>query len=209
VKRVAFYYDFVCPYAYIASTQIEAMCARAGAELSFCPMLLGGLLQTIGAPTVPMTTMSAPKLRLNALDMHRWAEHFGVPLSMPPTHPNRTILALRAALAAEGDLPRASKALFSAYWAEGLDLSRPEVVQGALDRAGLDGEALIRRAGEPAIKDALRARTSEAARHGVFGVPTFIVTAPGVEGDLFWGQDRMHFVEKALGGWSVSPGDRP
>jgi 2-hydroxychromene-2-carboxylate isomerase len=207
VKRVDFYYDFSCPYAYLAHTQIEALAARAGAELTWRPMLLGGVFQAIGTPQVPASTMSYAKARLNALDMHRWADHFGVPLVMPETHPNRTVLALRAALAAEADLARASKALFRAYWALGRDVADPSVVREALDEARLDGEALVRRAEDASVKQALRGRTDEAISRGVFGAPTFIITAEGVHGDLFWGQDRLEFVEKALTGWSARPLD--
>lgn len=201
MKRVAFYYDFSCPYAYLGHTQIEALCERAGAALEWRPFLLGGVFRAIGTPDVPALGMPAAKARLNALDMMRWADHWGVPLRMPETHPNRTVLALRAAIAS-GALPRASKAIFAAYWARALDVSRPEVVAGALDGAGLDGAALVRRAEEPAIKDELRRRTGEAIAAGVFGAPAFAVTAPGVDGALFWGQDRLMFVEKALGGWT-------
>src|SRR5262245_43307722 len=168
-------------------------------------MLLGGVFQAIGTPQVPASTMSYNKARLNALDMRRWADHFGVPLVMPETHPDRTVLALRAALSAEADLPRASKALFRAYWVLGRNVAEPAVVREALDEAGLDGGALVRRAEDPSIKEALRARTDEAIALGIFGAPTFIVTAEGVAGDLFWGQDRLDFVEKALSGWSARP----
>jgi 2-hydroxychromene-2-carboxylate isomerase len=198
VKRVDFYYDFNCPWAYLGHTQIEALCARAGAELVWKPFLLGGLFKAIGVPELPK--MPAPKARLNALDMMRWADHWDVPLKMPMTHPARTVLALRAALASE-DLPRASKALYNAYWVLAEDVSQPEVVQRALDQAGFDGAALLRRAEEQAIKDELRRRTDEAVQAGVFGAPAFVVTAPGVPATLFWGQDRLLFVEKALGGW--------
>jgi 2-hydroxychromene-2-carboxylate isomerase len=207
VKRVDFFYDFSCPYAYLAHTQIEALCERAGAELVWRPMLLGGVFQAVGTVQVPFAAMTASKARHNAFDMMRWADHFDVPLTLPPTHPNRTVLALRATLAAGAEIPRASKALFAAYWVHGRDVAQPEVVRDALDRAGLAGDALVARAEDPEIKAALRARTEEAVAHGVFGAPAFVVTAPGVAGDLFWGQDRLDFVEKSLGGWSVKAGN--
>lgn len=200
VKRVDFHYDFSCPYAYLASTQIEAVAARGGAELGWRPMLLGGVFRAVGAPDQPR--MIPAKARQNHLDMHRWADHFGVLLVMPPGHPNRTVLALRATLAAAtGDVPRASHALFRAYWVLGRDLSRPEVVREALDEAGLDGAALVARAEDQPIKDALRARTDAAVALGVFGAPSFVVTGaePGEEGALYWGQDRLFLVERALG----------
>jgi 2-hydroxychromene-2-carboxylate isomerase len=204
VKRVDFYFDIVCPYAYLAHTQIEAVCARAAADLVWRPFLLGGVFRAIGAPDDPNTAMPAEKARMNHLDMDRWADHLGVPLKRPEGHPFRTVLALRAAIAS-GDIPRASKELFRAYWAEGLDVGRPEVVRAALDAAGFDGSALVKRADDPSIKEDLRARTDAAASAGVFGAPAFVVTAPGVNGDLFWGQDRLMFLEKALSGWSPPP----
>jgi 2-hydroxychromene-2-carboxylate isomerase len=197
VKRLDFHYDFSCPYAYLASTQIDALAARTGADLVYQPMLLGGVFRALGGPDTP--SLNPAKARLNLLDMHRWAEHLGVPLVMPPTHPNRTVLALRAALAAGAALPRASHALFRAYWAEGRDLAQPEVVRAALDGAGLDGAALVARAEDPAIKDELRARTDAAVARGVFGAPACVVTV-GDHSELYWGQDRLLFVENALGG---------
>ncbi len=194
-KRVDFYYDFSCPYAYLAHERIARVAEAAGAELVWKPMLLGGVFQAIGVPPVP--SMPALKARHNALDMFRWADHWGAPLEMPDTHPNRTVLALRATLASD-DVPRASRALFRAYWAEHRDVSQPSVVSSTLDEAGFDGAALVARADDPAIKAELRARTNEAVAAGVFGAPAFVVHG-GADAELFWGQDRMHFVEAALG----------
>lgn len=204
MKHVDFFYDFACPYAYLAHGQVDAACARHGATVRWRPFLLGGVFRAIGTPDRPGDHMPLSKARMNLLDMHRWAAFLGVPFRMPETHPNRTVLALRAAIASD-DLVRASHALFAAYWAEGLDLSRPEVVQAALDRAGFDGAALVAKAEDPAIKDALRRATDEAIAAGVFGAPAFVVTIrdePGREDavELFWGQDRIALVEELLAG---------
>ncbi len=206
MKRVELYYDFSCPYAYLASTRIEALCARVGAELVWRPMLLGGVFRALGTPSEP--ALAPAKARLNLLDMNRWADWFDVPLVMPAGHPHRTVLALRAALAAGDGLPRASKALFHAYWVLGRDVSRPEVVREALDSVGLDGAALVERAGDPSIKDGLRARTDEAVARGVFGAPTMFVTVDG-ETQTFWGQDRLDFVERTLGGVTTGGPESP
>ncbi len=196
--RIDFHYDFSCPYAYLAHTQIEAVAQRAGAELVWKPFLLGGVFRALGVEQVPAASMPAAKARTNLLDMHRFADRLGVPLRMPATHPHRTVLALRATLAS-GDVPRASKALFRAYWAETRDLANPEVVRAALDAAGFDGAALVAKADEPAVKDELRALTEEAVALGIFGAPATIVRLPGRDPELFWGQDRLDFVERLLG----------
>jgi 2-hydroxychromene-2-carboxylate isomerase len=199
MARLAFFYDYSCPYAYLAHFAVEAVCARTGAELVWEPFLLGGVFQAIGTPVVPDTMMPASKARMNVLDIRRYADLLGVPLKMPPTHPNRTVLALRATIAT-GEIPRASKALYKAYWADGEDVSKPEIVRAVLDAAGLDGAAAVDRANDPAIKSDLRARTDRAVAAGVFGAPALVVAKDGHEPELFWGQDRLDFVERALGG---------
>src|SRR5262249_39108152 len=90
--KVIFYYDIVCPFAYLASTQIESVCK--GTELHWQPILLGGLLKSIGNPE-PMRSAPPAKAYMNLLDAQRWAEHRGVPLVFPPGHPRRTVEAMR------------------------------------------------------------------------------------------------------------------
>ena len=85
------------------------------------------------------------------------------------------------------------RALFGTYWAEGKDISQPDIVEAALDGAGLAGPALVARAHVQDIKDELRKNTDLALQRGVFGVPTIFVGERS-----FWGNDRLEFVESAL-----------
>jgi 2-hydroxychromene-2-carboxylate isomerase len=119
-----------------------------------------------------------------------------VTLKRPENHPRRTVLALRATLAS-GDLARATRALFDAYWREGRDLEDAQVVRAALDAAGLDGARAVERAGTDEIKAELFARTAQAVERGVFGAPSFWVEGPRDSG-LFFGWDRLDQVERAL-----------
>jgi 2-hydroxychromene-2-carboxylate isomerase len=192
-RRVEVFYDVVCPYAYLGTTQIGSIADRAGAEVVWKPFLLGGVLKALDNLD-PNEAMSEAKKRHNFLDMRRWAAHFGVPLNIPESHPMRTVLAMRALLAA-GEKARvpATRALFETYWVRGEDITDPSVVAAALTGAGVDGDACVARASDDEIKTELRTRTDEALERGVFGAPTFFV------GDeMFWGQDRLHFVERAL-----------
>ncbi len=197
--HVDFYFDVVCPYAYLAHTQIESVCEKAGLAPRWVPILLGGLFRELGVGAGPAASMPAVKARQNALDMHRWAEHWDVPLTLPPGHPRRTVLAMRAITAA-GDVPRAAGALFRRYWRDGLDVADESVVRDALDAAGFDGARVLAQANEDATKQALRDNTNAAKEAGVFGVPTFVVHHPERGPALVWGQDRLHFLEVAARG---------
>jgi 2-hydroxychromene-2-carboxylate isomerase len=205
-----FYFDFSCPFAYLASTQIESLAKRTGAELRLRPVLLGGVFKAIGQEPNLAATLGPSRAKHNLNDMRRFAAFHGVTLKMPAGHPLRTVEALRALLAAgEPFLPLAHR-FYRAYWVDGVNISTPEGVTRVLTEAGLDASKIIARAATPEIKDELRRRTDEAVQRGVFGVP-----AISVDGDpqLYFGQDRLGFVEEALGGntspviLSYRPGD--
>ncbi|NUP09239.1 MAG: 2-hydroxychromene-2-carboxylate isomerase [Polyangiaceae bacterium] len=210
MRRLEFYYDFVCPYAYLASLRIEALAERVGVDVTYIPMLLGGVFRAIGSPDVPMHDVPASKAKYMKSALERAAEVDGVVLHEPANHPRRTVLALRAAIACD-DLRAATHALFGAYWREGRDLENDAEVRAALDRAGLDGARAIRTASEQRIKDALRINTERAIDCGVFGAPSFFVT-DDTRADLYWGNDRLAFVERALrasGEIEDRPSERP
>ncbi len=187
-----FWFDYSCPYAYLASTQVPALAARTGATLVYRPMLLGGVFAAHGTPQKLFATLSVAKAAHNARDLDRWADLFGVPLVMPAAHPFRTVEALRATVACGVD-PRVVTALYRAYWVEGRGPSEESVLRKALGDAGHDADRILHAITEPAAKDDLRRRTDEAIALGIFGAPAFVV-----KGQLYWGQDRMHFVERAL-----------
>ncbi len=193
-RTVDFYFDYSCPYAYIASTRIEGVAARSGARLNLRPVLLGGILKELNGATNPIDEMSPPKARHNVLDMHRWAAVRHVPFSYHPRHPLRTLRALRATLAAGEPFGPLMHAFFKAYWVDNRDLDDREVVAEILRERRLDARAVLARAESADIKSDLRARTDEAIEKGLFGVPAMIV-----EGNLYWGQDRLDEVEEALG----------
>src|SRR5262245_32208623 len=148
-------FDFSCPFAYLASTQVEALAKRTGATLVPRPLLLGGGFKAIGTAPNLVDTLSPAKARHNLNDMQRWAALFGVPLNVPIGHPRRTVDALRALLAAcpsEDFMPLAHR-FFRAYWVEGIDLSTSDGVARVLREAGLDVAAVLGRAATRAIKE--------------------------------------------------------
>ena len=189
MAELEFFYDFVSPYSYLASTRVEAVAADAGATLRWRPFLLGGVFKSTGNKA-PIETVA--KGRHMWTDLERWARRYEVPLRRPRTFPVSTVLALRAALAAPPEaLPAVSHALFKALWADDRDVASEPVLAAILSEAGLDGPALV--AAAPEQKTALLRQTQEAVDRGAFGAPSFFV---GTE--LFVGNDRLDFVEAAL-----------
>jgi 2-hydroxychromene-2-carboxylate isomerase len=196
-RRVTFYYDFGSPYAYLASTQIERVAAHCGAVVDWRPIVLGGLFRAIGTPQVPLAGYPESKRRHCLEDMARWARHYNEPFHFPSRFPMLTVTALRLALLAGERIGELSRALFNAYWVGNEDLQDLSVLQRVLELTGLPKE-LLERVSEPAIKDQLRRNTEQAEQLGVFGVPSFVVARHHDEPQLFFGQDRLIFVEKAL-----------
>lgn len=195
MRTLDFWFDYSCPYAYLASTQVEALAARAGARLAWRPMLLGGVFAANGTPQKLFATLSPQKAAHNARDMDRWAELFGVELRMPNAHPMRTVEALRATIVVECD-PRVVHGLYRAYWIEGRPPSDEATLRDVLSRAGHDAAAVLARIAGDDVKAELRRRTDEAIALGIFGAPSYVVDGER----LYWGQDRMHFVERDLRG---------
>lgn len=193
MRTLDFWFDYSCPYAYLASTQVEALASRTGARLVYRPMLLGGVFAANGTPQKLFATLSAAKAAHNARDLDRWAELWGVPLTMPAAHPLRTVEALRATVASGID-PRVVHAFFRAYWVEGRGPSVEATLREVLGGAGHDAARVLDGITRPEAKDDLRRRTDEAIALGIFGAPAFVVDGER----MYWGQDRMHFVEQDL-----------
>jgi len=192
MKRVEFFYDYTSTYSYIAHREIERVAAATGAELVFRPMVLGFVFKATGN-SMPASVPAKGAYMMR--DVARWAHRHGLPFQVPSVFPVNSIRALRGAVAAlqDGVLPAYHHAVMTAYWGDGKDIGDRDVLVAVANGAGLDGEALITRTDDPAVKEQLKANTDEAVRRGVFGAPTFFV------GDeMFWGNDRLDFVEEAL-----------
>lgn len=197
MPTLEFFFDFTSPYSYLASTQVDAVAARAGGAVRWRPFLLGGVFKATGnRPPIELPA----KARHMLVDLDRWARRYGVPYRFPSTFPLPSILALRCALAAEaaGRLVPFSQAVFRAAFAEERDISSPEVLAALAGQVGLDGAAVV--AAAPSFKEALIRQTSEAVERGAFGAPALFV------GDqLFIGNDRLDFAEAALAA-AAAPG---
>lgn len=196
-KELTFFFDFSSPFAYLGATQVEDVAARTGAVVRYRPFLLGGLFRDIGTPNVPLFEATEPKRQNYLADMARWADHWGVPLRFPTRFPMNTIKPLRMIIALpEDERRRLVVPIFSAYWASDRDIADDATLRDVADAAGFNGAELLEKTKEEAVKGALKQAGDEARSLGICGAPSFLVN-----GLLFWGQDRLLFVEKALNGW--------
>ncbi len=192
VKRVEFYFDFGSPNTYLAHTQMSGIAERTGAEIVYRPMLLGGVFKA----TENVSPAFHPLKEAYMLaDLPRCAKRWGVPFAMNPHFPINTLHLMRGAVALRDDdkFPAYADTVFRAIWAEEKDMGDPAVVAEVLGGVGIDARDFVARISEDEIKQGLIAATEAAVGRGIFGAPTMFV------GDgMFFGQDRLDYVEAAL-----------
>jgi 2-hydroxychromene-2-carboxylate isomerase len=195
-STLEFYFDFGSPNAYIAHVRLPAILARTGARIDHKIMLLGGVFQATGNVSPAAVKF---KLAYTRRDMLRFVHKYQVPFTMNPHFPVNTLKLMRGAVVAEEDgfLPSYMDTAFRGMWRDVLNMADETVFAAALERGGLDAAHVMRRINEESVKEKLKAYTAAAVARGIFGAPTFFV------GDeMFFGQDRLEFVEDALQGRS-------
>jgi 2-hydroxychromene-2-carboxylate isomerase len=192
MKHLDFYFDLSSPYSYLAATQLGALAAKHGATVAWKPMVLAAVFK---AADNHMPAQSPPKARHMLTDLQRWAKQYGVGFTLNSRFPFNAIKPERLVIAAEstGRSGELALALFTAAWADDRDITSPEVMADVARAVGLDGDALLAAIETPAVKDRLKAYTDEAIALGVYGAPAMVVN-----GELFWGNDRLHHVDDAL-----------
>jgi 2-hydroxychromene-2-carboxylate isomerase len=193
-KSVEFYFDIGSPAAYLAWHRLPKICGEARATIDYRPMLLGGVFQATGNQS-PMNIPLKGKYMMT--DLERFARRDGTPFRQNPFFPINTLTLMRGAAGLQ--MRDASRmvpyvdAVYRAIWVDGRNMNEPAVVAGVLAEAGFDPPALLALAADPEVKERLKAVTQEAVTRGVFGAPTFFVG-----GNMYWGQDRLDFVQEAL-----------
>ena len=176
-KTLEFWFDFSCPFAYLASTKVEALAARVGAALEVRPMLLGGVFKARGVAQNLAATLGPAKARHNLDDIRRGAQRAGVPLRMPAGHPLRTVEALRVVLAAGAPMPLIHR-IYRAYWVDGAELGalarwRPILLGGLFRSIGTPDVPLLHQS-EAKRNHTMADLLRQAERAGVpFRFPSF------------------------------------
>jgi 2-hydroxychromene-2-carboxylate isomerase len=196
---IDFYFEFASPYGYLASTRIDAIGTRHGREAAWHPIMLGAAFKLTGAQPLVRTPLKGDYMMR---DLPRFARLLGVPFKVPPVMPANSLAASRACIWLGQYDPDKAKALaravLDAHWGEGRDIARPEDVADMAEPLGIERATLLAALADPAIKERLKQATEAAIERGVFGSPFVLV-----DGEAFWGADRLDQVERwlAAGGW--------
>jgi 2-hydroxychromene-2-carboxylate isomerase len=184
MKPVEFLFDYASPFAYLTSAVIEKR--LEGVEIIYKPIYLRGL--EMFGKGLPYT---AHKAMYVVRDYLRCADHEGVATRVPSVFPINGLYAVRGALVAQelGSFAAYHHNMFRAAFHDDRDISRKEVVIEVARGVGIELEPRI---DSTEVKERLKAQTADAEARGVFGVPAFFV-----DGELFWGHDRLDYVERA------------
>lgn len=192
---IDYYFAVVSPWSYLGSARLAAIARRHGATVRVKPVAIGDLFGRTGGVPLPQRAPERQAYRL--VELERWSRHLGLPfIVQPASFPCDETAAAHLVIAAqrEGlDALGLATAFGRQLWEHDRSLADAEALRRSAAEIGIDADAL--RAAHPdADLEAERQRnTEDAVAAGVFGAPSYVV-----EGDLFWGQDRLDFLDRAL-----------
>lgn len=195
-KKLEFFYDCSSPWTYLAFSKIEDVARRHQADLIWRPILVGGVFNAVN-PSVYETRQRPvkPKARYYAKDLQDWARLYGLKIGQPSVFPVNSVKAMRGAFVAHehGKISPYSRCVFEQYWGEDRDISRDEVLREIVGMVCLDPDEFFEKISSQEYKDKLKRNTDELIERGGFGSPTIFV-----DGEMFFGNDRLVLVEHAL-----------
>lgn len=194
-RTIQFFFEFSSPYSYIAAERIDALAARYGFAVDWKPMLLGVLFKTTGG--APLTMVHPWKVEYAMADFRRSAQAAGLPYAHPSKFPQSTQNAARAVLWLQATRPEAAVPfaleVFRTIFVRDGDATDPATLARIGATLDLDADAIGAAVQDPAIKQQLARNNDEAATLRIFGAPTVVV-----DGELFWGADRLGQLEQRL-----------
>lgn len=194
MKSVEFYFDLGSPYSYLAYYRLLQIAEQQEIQIVYKPILLGGVFKATGNRSpieIPVKGV------YSILDMQRWAEYYQIPMQMNPHFPMNTLTLMRILTGVQllylEKFEQVLKLLFDAMFGTPQNLNEPTVLAEVLKPSGFSVDDIMSMVQSDVVKQKLITETEQAIQRGIFGAPTFFV------GDeMYWGQDRLHFVEQAL-----------
>ncbi|HBW84079.1 MAG TPA: disulfide bond formation protein DsbA [Gammaproteobacteria bacterium] len=195
--NIEFHYDFGSPNTYFCHRLIPGIEERTGAQINYCPVLLGGIFKATNNRS-PMEQFAEVKNKneYQALEMKRFiARHHFSDYRSNPHFPINTINLMRGAVYASHQdyYKRYIEAMYRCMWEQGKNMADPEVIAESLSEHGLPADEIVAAMQNPAIKQELISNTSRSVERGAFGSPTFFV------GDeMLFGKDRLLELEEEI-----------
>lgn len=196
-RNVEYFFTPVSPFTYLGHEHFIAIAGRHAVSVDVKPVDLGRVFPVSGG--LPLKQRAPQRQAYRLVELARWSKHLGLPLHLQPRHfpvspelASKWILAAQALQGAEGAL-KLSGALLRAVWAEERNIADADTLAAVATEQGLDAKALAERAGAADIGTRYDAVTKEAIDRQIFGAPTYVY-----RDELFWGQDRLDFLDRAL-----------
>jgi 2-hydroxychromene-2-carboxylate isomerase len=186
-RTIEFWFDFASTYSYPAAMRIEELARQSACNVRWRPFLLGPIFNEQGWKDSPFNIYPV-KGRYMWRDLERLCASLRIPFQKPTEFPRRSLLATRIACAHDDSewLPEFTRKVYTANFANNLNIADPSVLLGCLNGLVKDPDATLAAARDAAAKSRVRRNTEQAMALGIFGAPTFVVGK-----ELFWGNDRL------------------
>lgn len=197
MKTIDYYFSPVSPWTHLGHARLREIAKRHGAAIAVKPVDYGRVFPVSGG--LPLKQRPPQRQAYRMFELKRWRDFLGVPIRLEPKFfPVPADLAAKVIIAAQGsgaerqlDL---AGAILKACWQEDRDISDAGTLTAIATEVGLDGAGLVAAAQGAAVQTEYDRLTQEAIDRQVFGAPTYLI-----DGEPFWGQDRLEFVDRALG----------
>ncbi|GAB4347957.1 MAG: hypothetical protein Kow006_08140 [Gammaproteobacteria bacterium] len=201
-REIDFYFVTISPWSYLGMDRLREMAPRYGATIVYKPVDLPRIFETIGYQPINQRPKALLVNRMN--ELLRWKSFLHSDINVEPrffpVNPGLSHGVILAAQLSGEPVGELTLALMRGCWVEERDISDRDTVASIAASVGLDGHALLESATDDAVKARLAANTEEAIGHYAMGVPTYVV-----DGEAFFGQDRLPFVERKLSGLEPRP----
>jgi 2-hydroxychromene-2-carboxylate isomerase len=203
-RVIDYYFSLVSPWAYIGHGPFMDIVERHGIEINYKPVFLGRVFAETGG--LPLAQRHPARQRYRLVELQRWREKRGLSFNLQPKHwpfdvnlADRFVIAIQAA---QQDPDPFLRRAFAAVWEEERDLADPGVLAGLAEEAGLDAAHLLDLAQGSTTEAIYALNLENAVAADVFGSPAYVL-----DGEVFWGQDRLDLLADALA--SGRPAFRP
>ena len=196
-RTVDYYLAPQSPWAYLGHQRLADILQRSGATVRVMPIDLGGKVFPISGG-LPLGQRAPQRQAYRLVELQRFSTHLNAPLNLKPKYfpvggddAARLIIAADLAQGAVSAM-KVAGAILSACWAQERNIADEKVLAALLTEQGLP-EALLERSHSQAVQERYESYTQAAIDAGVFGAPSYVI-----DGEIFWGQDRLDFVERVL-----------